>query len=343
MFGIRKRRSYPAVGFAAAALLLLPVAAQAAEAPEVSATRATARAATTAVEHTVPADTAARAAEYWTPERMAAALPATPAQPRTADRPGAPAPSAPQQPTGPAATGSDPVAGAAAAADGIKVAVTATRVVGKVFYRASDGKDYVCSGSAVNSTNKNMVFTAGHCVHGGPGKSWASNWQFVPYYDHGSRPYGTWWAETLVAFNGWINDGNFGYDVGIVITSPSSRGELVNAVGGLGIQWNHAKDRSMTAMGYPQAPPFDGQWQYYCAATTSQRSWWITDQIKMPCNMTGGSSGGPWIHGKDDNVYYSGWVNGVNSNIDNRDNPTEMRSPYFATWVGDAFNKYSTY
>ncbi|MFF4392997.1 hypothetical protein ACFY0G_40685 [Streptomyces sp. NPDC001552] len=335
MFGIRRRRSL-AVGIAAAAtLLLFPSAAQAAE------TDGPSKAApTTAVEHTVPAGTAARTAEYWTPERMAKAVPADPVG-RTTRLAGSPP--APQEPTGPATTGADPVAGTATGAGGIKVAVTATQVVGKVFYTGSDGVDDVCSGSAVNSTNKNMVFTAGHCVHGGPGKSWSSNWQFVPYYNHGSRPYGTWWAETLVGFNGWTDSGNLGYDLGIVITSPSSGSELVNAVGGLGIQWNYPKDRYMTAMGYPQAPPFDGQWQYYCAATTSQRSIFTTDQIKMPCNMTGGSSGGPWIYGKDDGVYYSGWVNGVNSNVNDKNNPTEMRSPYFATWVGDAFNKYSTY
>ncbi|MFI2432353.1 hypothetical protein [Streptomyces sp. NPDC018693] len=342
MLGIRHRRSrsYAAGLAAVVALFLLPTAAaQATEAPK--APHKTTPAPSAAVEHAVPANESARLAQYWTPERMAHAVPLD--MTYRAPKADPASPKAPQRPTGPATTGSDPVAGVAPAPGGIKIAVTATRVVGKVFFRGSDGVDYVCSASAVNSTNKNMVFTAGHCVHGGPGQSWSSNWQFVPYYDHGSRPYGTWWAKTLVAFNGWINDGNFGYDLGIVITWPNSSGELVNNVGGLGIQWNYPKARYMTAMGYPQAAPFDGQWQYYCAATTSQRSLFTTDQIKMPCNMTGGSSGGPWIYGKDDNVYYSGWVNGVNSNVNSRTNPTEMRSPYFATWVGDAFNKYSTY
>ncbi|MFI9604993.1 hypothetical protein ACIHCX_35055 [Streptomyces sp. NPDC052043] len=59
--------------------------------------------------------------------------------------------------------------------------------------------------------------------------------------------------------------------------------------------------------------------------------------------MTGGSSGGPWIYGKDDNVYYGGYVSGVNSNVDDGNKPTETRSPYSATWVGDAFNKYSKF
>ncbi|WP_424217550.1 trypsin-like serine peptidase (plasmid) [Streptomyces sp. BI20] len=343
MSGLRGRHSFT-LGIAATAALLLFPAATAVQAADVGtvAVAAAKAAPTTAVEHTVPTGSGAgaRIARYWTPERMAAAIPVEPV-----GRASAPdgAARAPQAPTGPATTGADPVAGTAADTDGVKLAVTATRVVGKVFFTGSDGVNRVCSGSAVNSTNKNMVLTAGHCVHGGPGKSWATNWQFVPYYDHGSRPYGSWQAETLVAFNGWTNSGDFGYDLGIVITSPTSRGELVNAVGGLGIQWNQSKSRSVVTMGYPQDPPFDGQWQYYCTGTTAQRSGSVTNQIKLPCTLTGGSSGGPWIYGKDDATYYSGWVNGVNSNVNDAKKPTEMRSPYFATWVGDAFTKYSSY
>ena len=44
----------------------------------------------------------------------------------------------------------------------------------------------VCSGSTVNSGGKNVVFTAGHCVHGGgAGRSWfdASRWVFAPSYN----------------------------------------------------------------------------------------------------------------------------------------------------------------
>ncbi|MGW3498957.1 trypsin-like serine peptidase [Streptomyces sp. NPDC001020] len=276
--------------------------------------------------------------EYWTTERMEAAVPVDIGDP-TADEGAAESTTAPQLATGKPTIGSEPVT------VGASITVSATKVVGKVFFTGSDGKDYVCSASSVNSANKNMIFTAGHCVHGGPGKSWATNWQYVPYYDHGKRPYGTWRADWLISFNGWMNDGDFGYDLGIVIATPLNGTELVDAVGGLGIQWNYGKERYMTAMGYPASYGFDGQWQYYCAGTTSQRSSSVTDQIKIPCNMTGGSSGGPWIYGKDDNVYYSGYVNGVNSNVpsDEVSAPTVMRSPYFATWVGDAFNKYSSW
>src|SRR4051812_25421149 len=54
---------------------------------------------------------------------------------------------------------------------------------GKVFFTADDGLNYVCSGSTVNSGGRNLVFTAGHCVHGGgTARHYHTNWAFVPGY-----------------------------------------------------------------------------------------------------------------------------------------------------------------
>ena len=63
---------------------------------------------------------------------------------------------------------------------------------GKVFFTLG-GVNYVCSGAATSSTNRDVVTTAGHCVNEGPG-AFATNWAFVPAYNNGSRPYGTWTA-----------------------------------------------------------------------------------------------------------------------------------------------------
>ena len=46
--------------------------------------------------------------------------------------------------------------------------------------------DYVCSGTALLSGNKSVVWTAGHCVNEGPG-DFATNWEFVPAYKDGTR------------------------------------------------------------------------------------------------------------------------------------------------------------
>ena len=63
---------------------------------------------------------------------------------------------------------------------------------------------------------------------------------------------------------------------------------------------------------------------------TSSPEWsflfWSADTIKIPCDMTRGSSGGPWLNGYDGQL---GYLNGVNSRIDQIVGPTIMLSPYF--------------
>lgn len=45
---------------------------------------------------------------------------------------------------------------------------------GKVFF-TQGGLGYACSGSVVSSEARTTVFTAGHCVHGGPGGAYHTN------------------------------------------------------------------------------------------------------------------------------------------------------------------------
>ena len=59
------------------------------------------------------------------------------------------------------------------------------------------GNDYVCSGTALLSGNKSVVWTAGHCVNEGPG-DFATNWEFVPAYKDGSAPLGVYVADNLI-------------------------------------------------------------------------------------------------------------------------------------------------
>lgn len=59
---------------------------------------------------------------------------------------------------------------------------TTARTNGNVFF-TKGGVGYVCSGAIVNSEGADTVWTAGHCVHGGSGGAWHTNWTFVPAYD----------------------------------------------------------------------------------------------------------------------------------------------------------------
>jgi hypothetical protein len=212
---------------------------------------------------------------------------------------------------------------------------------GKVFFSRA-GLSYVCSGTIVNSEGKDSVWTAGHCVHGGSGSVWHSNWAFVPAYDDdlaNPRPYGTWTAAFLSSRTAWTNNSDFSQDMGVATMNTNFGGwHIADYFGGQGITVNRGKNVFEYAFGYPAETPFDGGNLYRCQGTTSPEwdvffTW--SQTVKIPCNMTRGSSGGGWLYGYNGNW---GWLNGVNSRIDRILNPTIMLSPYFDNDAWDLYN-----
>ena len=281
----------------------------------------------------------AAAIEYWTPARMAAATaapePAVVANPsgnrastdRAAAQPGFTAPSDPVDAPGEKAGASPNKAPNAAAS------VDASSTVGVVFFTDySTGVDKRCSGSALNSNSKRLVITAGHCVYGGGG--YHKNVVFVPRYNNGARPYGTFAARTIRTFDAWRTSSSWDHDIAMFTTSNNAAGQvLVNTVGGNGLSWNYSHNVFVTILGYPADPPYDGTWQQYCQGTTRQVS--SSDgRIEIQCGFTGGSSGGPWF--KDyNNATGIGNVNGVMSTLSSNN---WNRSPYFDTKVKTLFD-----
>lgn len=209
---------------------------------------------------------------------------------------------------------------------------------GKVFF-VSDSENkhfrkdvrYACSGSVVNSEAKNTVFTAGHCVHGGKGGTWHKNWVFIPDYLNGDEPYGRWSPRQLWSLKGWMNNSDFRYDIGAaVINLDNSDRRIANVVGGQGIAWNHPRGQHVHAFGYPADSPFEGKELFYCSGST------LNDgaNIGIGCNMTGGSSGGPWLMRFDGTL---GYVNGIVSYGYSTD-PNHLYSPYFGDGAGNLYN-----
>ncbi len=95
----------------------------------------------------------------------------------------------------------------------------------------------------------------------------------------------------------------------MVPTSPTTRRPSTSAgtaaktlqsrVGSLGIAWDQARVQHWDLFGYPAASPFTGERLVTCDAShavddASQTGY---DTIGVGCDMTGGSSGGPWILG----------------------------------------------
>jgi hypothetical protein len=205
------------------------------------------------------------------------------------------------------------------------------RTSGKVFF-TMNGLNYQCSGTIVNSEGLDTVWTAGHCVNAGSGGGWAYNWQFVPAYNSASatpRPYGTWTANQLWTTGAWNSSSDFTADMGVAIMGTNFGYHIVNYLGGQGLRVNAGKNVWENAFGYPAEAPFGGGQLYRCYGWSSPE-WtflWVTsDTIKIPCDMTRGSSGGAWLHDWDGNW---GYLNGLNSRIDRIVGPTIMLSPYF--------------
>ncbi|WP_144717629.1 trypsin-like serine peptidase [Agrococcus jejuensis] len=267
----------------------------------------------------VPAAETAAATTAWTPERMEAAIPAdTLVLDQIAELDTAPAPD-----------------GAATTYAADQPVLQATRVspvshIGKVFFTLG-GLDYVCSANSVTSANGNTVSTAGHCLNEGPG-DFASEFVFVPAYENGSAPYGQWPAVELVAPTQWTDGGDINYDTGFAVVASQGGRTLAATVGASGVSFNQSTGLSYTLYGYPAASPFDGETLQQCAGTASRDRIGGTTSQGVSCDMTGGSSGGPWFIGSGS----GGVQNSVNS-FGYNTQPGVMYGPYWGSVIQGAY------
>ena len=273
------------------------------------------------VDHVaVPTAESAAAAQYWTPERMRGAIPA---DVLVADR-------VASTPASEVAKGAPVTYGKPAPAQDVDLFATSEAPVaniGKVFFTLG-GRNYVCSANSVSAANGSVVSTAGHCVHGGRGK-FASRWIFVPAYENGAAPYGQWAATSFSAPTQWTKGGDITYDTAFVKVASLNGRTLAQAVGASAIAFNQARGLAYEAFGYPAAAPFDGQTLQSCAGTASADPYGQTQSQGIPCDMTGGSSGGPWFLG-------SGAQNSLNS-FGYNNIPNVMFGPYYGSVAQTAY------
>jgi hypothetical protein len=114
---------------------------------------------------------------------------------------------------------------------------------------------------------------------------------------------------------------------------------IQQVVGALGFMANVPRSQHWNTFGYPAAAPFDGQTLNTCqAGHGTDDTIGTPEPVGIGCDMTGGSSGGPWVLDfkrlNDDGNY----LNGVNS-YGYSSLPNVMFSPYF----GDAFLNLRAY
>jgi hypothetical protein len=220
-----------------------------------------------------------------------------------------------------------PVAGASSLRVS-EVASAETRTNGKIFAVDPVDGPYTCSGTALDTPSRSIVLTAGHCVV--EDHRWGRNIVFVPAYDHGARPFGTFSASTVYTMPQWPATENPDYDVAAIRVTPSPLGKLADVVGGR--RW--ATDRSRFAkfriFGYP-AGALEGEALRSCdtkglGSDTFTNAFGGPPTVPGACDMAGGSSGGAW-------VVAGGLVDGVTS-YGYTHHLGRLYSPYFGSAVG---------
>lgn len=211
------------------------------------------------------------------------------------------------------------------------------QTTGKVFFTLG-GSNYVCSGSSTVAANNSLVQTAGHCLNEGPG-AFATNFTFVPGYDDGAAPYGQFVATELVTSTQWANQGNLDYDIGYAVVGTAGGSTLTGAVGAQGVGFNLARNATMYAFGYPAASPYDGTDIAWCNGPVAADTWGGSSDQGMVCNMTGGSSGGPWFINYTESSGI-GTLNSLNSfKYTGGPLSDRMFGPYFGSVVQGVYNE----
>ncbi|WP_326725492.1 peptidase [Streptomyces sp. NBC_00243] len=196
---------------------------------------------------------------------------------------------------------------------------TALKTVGRLFFVNSRGSDTWCTATAVNSANRSTVMTAAHCVRLGSSPfNASSSMVFVPGYSKGQKPYGAFAVRTAATPRSWEKDSINDMSALVVDTGKSGR-KLTDVVGGQAIAFNRAVGGTISAFGYSATNPQLGEELLRCVGTAKK----IDGGQAIPCDLTGGSSGGPWL--ADFNATTGkGVLVSVNASLDSL-TPTEMQ------------------
>ncbi|MEV6422232.1 trypsin-like serine protease [Streptomyces sp. NPDC051662] len=195
---------------------------------------------------------------------------------------------------------------------------TALKTVGRLFFVNASGADTWCTATAVKSANRSAVMTAAHCVRRGssPGNT-NTTMVFVPGYDKGEKPYGAFAVTTAVTPRAWVNDSTD--DIAALTVDTDKKGrKLTDVVGGRPIAFDRAVGGTVSALGYSATRPQRGEELLRCVGKTKKEH---GTQV-IPCDLTGGASGGPWLADFDATTG-KGVLVSVNATLDSL-TPTKM-------------------
>jgi len=222
--------------------------------------------------------------------------------------------------------------------------------IGRLFFHDPvGGGNYSCSAAVLYIVSPDTIWTAGHCVANGGHSQFYDNWVFCPSYDSsqgGPNPnVGCWsWASAAVR-NDWYQYGCLTRDFAIIQLASSGgvSGNHVAAVtGGLGFAWNWSRDQHWFHFGYPGDPaPWTGG---KIIATASEHRY---DDAPDECGPNTNSWGSDQGHGSSGSAVIRKFSYGgggyINSNVSYGydGEPGELYGPYFDTVVCNFMKTYT--
>lgn len=176
-------------------------------------------------------------------------------------------------------------------------------------YLTINGGNYVCSATVVTdggSGFNRLVATAGHCVHAGDnsGSSWAYNVLICPAYRTGVGPWGCWAGVLDGTLSPWYSSADWRFDHGFVLTAKTNSlgyGNIATITGTNGLAWNYPYQQDIWSFGYPAASPYTGElliWTTSGVASIDDPGYGAAPYpFGVGSDETGGSSGGAWAIG----------------------------------------------
>ena len=182
----------------------------------------------------------------------------------------------------------------------------ATSTVGQLF----DTRGDACTATVVGSASGRVAVTAAHCVYiprirvlktsvqDGQPTGWIPLKEFVPGRAGDTAPFGVWSVDRAWVDSRWQQTGDPRFDVAFIRLGVLDGATAQAALGSQPIQFGApAVGKPTTALGYPAGAPFDGLSMRRCTTAATIASTVVSGALLMPCAMTSGSSGGPWMTG----------------------------------------------
>lgn len=202
------------------------------------------------------------------------------------------------------------------------------RRAGKLFVELNGENGY---GSAC-AINRRGILTAAHCLY--EAGQYATKGLYVPGYQGGAFPLGSFPLTGVAVPDGWLNTGSREWDYGFCKVGeggPDGNSFLGDVTGIFHLAVERRAAEWLT-LGYPAVPTpqyeFDGEMMWGCYGEKTRD---IGRVIGKQGTLTAGSSGGPWM------IPGTEFVNGVQS-VDNSLIPNENFSPYFDHAVLELYN-----